>query len=104
MTLLYDNRPATKDIDSLFNTVNDELLINIFKQIQDVYQLNNDWINDDVKEPIKTLIEEETIVYKEYSNLTIVQPIPEQLLAMKVLAARAEPSKDFVDAYICVRI
>lgn len=100
MTLLYDNRPATKDIDSLFNTVNDELLINIFKQIQDVYQLNNDWINDDVKEPIKTLIEEETIVYKEYSNLTIVQPIPEQLLAMKVLAARAEPSKDFVDAYI----
>ena len=103
MTLLYDNRPATKDIDSLFNTVNDELLKNIFKQIQDVYQLNNDWINDDVKGPIKTLIEEETIIYREYSNLTIVQPIPEQLLAMKVLAARAEPSKDFVDAYILCR-
>ena len=100
MTLLYDNRPATKDIDSLFNTVNDELLINICKQIQDVYQLNDDWINDDVKEPIKSLIEEETIIYKEYTNMTIVQPIPEQLLAMKVLVARAEPSKDFVDAYI----
>lgn len=100
MTLLYDNRPATKDIDSLFNSVNEELLKNIFSQVQEVYQLNKDWINDDVKEPIKSLIDEKTIIYKEYSNLTIIQPIPEQLLAMKVLAARAEPSKDFVDAFI----
>lgn len=100
MTLLYDNRPATKNIGSLFNSVNEELLMNIFSQIQEVYQLNRDWINDDVKEPIKTLIDEKTIIYKEYSNLTIIQPIPEQLLAMKVLAARAEPSKDFVDAFI----
>ena len=42
MTLLYDNRPATKDIDSLFNSDNEELLKNIFNQIQEVYQLNKD--------------------------------------------------------------
>lgn len=57
-------------------------------------------VNDDVKEPIKSLIEKETIIYKEYTNMTIVQPIPEQLLVMKVLTARDELSKDFVDAYI----
>ena len=35
-----------------------------------------------------------------YSNLNILKPKAEQLLAMKVLAARPEPAKDFIDAYI----
>ena len=37
---------------------------------------------------------------KGYSNLKILKPKAEQLLAMKILAARPEPAKDFVDAYI----
>lgn len=32
--------------------------------------------------------------------LKILKPKAEQLLAMKILAARPEPAKDFVDAYI----
>lgn len=41
--------------------------------------------------------------YRVYSNLKILEPKTEQLLAMKILAARPEPAKDFVDAYILCR-
>lgn len=45
-------------------------------------------------------LKEDKETYKIYSNLKILKPKAEQLLAMKILAARPEPAKDFVDAYI----
>lgn len=46
------------------------------------------------------LLKEDKETYRSYSNLRILKPRAEQLLAMKILAARPEPAKDFVDAYI----
>ena len=46
------------------------------------------------------MIKEDKETFKTFSNLKILKPKAEQLLAMKILAARSEPAKDFLDAYI----
>ena len=100
MTMVYDNRPATKDIDCVFSETNIKLLDNILDLTKFTFNLSDDWINEDIKEPLKSLLKEDKETYKVYSNLKILKPKAEQLFAMKVLAARPEPAKDFLDAYI----
>jgi len=100
MTMVYDNRPATKDIDCIFSHTNDKLLNHILKLTQFTFNLPDGWINEEIKEPLQSIIKEDKETFKAYSNLKILKPKAEQLLAMKVLAARPEPSKDFIDAYI----
>ena len=100
MTIVYDNRPATKDIDCVFSEVNSKLLKNILDLTQFTFNLSDDWINEDIKEPLKSLLKEDKETYRVYSNLKILKPKARQLLAMKILAARPEPAKDFIDAYI----
>ncbi len=100
MTLVYDNRPATRDIDCVFSEVNSQLLENILELTQFTFNLSADWINEEIKEPLKSIIKEDKEIYRMYTNLKILKPKAEQLLAMKILAARPEPAKDFVDAYI----
>lgn len=100
MTMVYDNRPATKDIDCVFSEINLELLDNILRQVKFTFNLPDGWINEQVKEPLKAIIKEDKKTFKVFSNLKILRPRAEQLLAMKILAARPEPAKDFIDAYI----
>lgn len=100
MTIVYDNRPATKDIDCVFSDINSKLLKNILDLTKFTFNLSKDWINEEIKEPLQALLKEEKEIYRAYSNLKILKPKAEQLLAMKVLAARPEPAKDFIDAYI----
>lgn len=100
MTMVYDNRPATKDIDCVFSESNSMILDNILDMTKFTFGLKDGWINDEIKEPLKEIIREDIETYKVYSNLKILKPRAEQLLAMKILAARSEPAKDFVDAYI----
>jgi hypothetical protein len=103
MTLLYDKRPATKDIDCVFGPTNSKLLNNILELTRFTFGLSDNWINEQVKEPLKQLLKEDREIYQAHSNLTILKPRAKQLLAMKVLAARPEPAKDFVDAYLLCR-
>lgn len=100
MTMVYDNRPATKDIDCVFNETNYKLLDNILDLTKFAFNLPDGWINEEIKEPLKSILKEDKETYKVYSNLKILKPKAEQLLAMKILAARPEPAKDFIDAYI----
>ena len=100
MTMVYDNRPATKDIDCVFSETNFKLLDNILDLTKFAFSLSDGWINEEIKEPLKSILKEDKETYKVYSNLKILKPKAEQLLAMKILAARPEPAKDFVDAYI----
>jgi len=100
MTMVYDNRPATKDIDCVFSETNDKLLNNILDLTKFAFNLSDGWINEEIKEPLKAILKEDKETYRVYSNLKILKPKAEQLLAMKILAARPEPAKDFVDAYI----
>jgi len=100
MTLVFDNRPATKDIDCVFSETNYKLLENILELTKFAFSLSDGWINEEIKEPLKAILKEDKETYRVYSNLKILKPKAEQLLAMKILAARPEPAKDFVDAYI----
>ncbi len=100
MAMVYDNRPATKDIDCVFSETNDKLLSNILDLAKFTFNLSDGWINEEIKEPLRYLLKEDKETFKIYSNLKILKPKAEQLLAMKILAARREPAKDFVDAYI----
>ncbi|WP_051534225.1 DUF6036 family nucleotidyltransferase [Desulfitibacter alkalitolerans] len=100
MTMVYDNRPATKDIDCVFSETNFKLLENILNLTKYTFNLSDGWINEEIKEPLKTILKEDKETYKTYSNLKVLKPKAEQLLAMKILAARPEPAKDFYDAYI----
>lgn len=100
MTMIYDNRPATKYIDCVFSKTNYKLLDNILDLTKFAFNLSDGWINQEIKEPLKSILKEDKETYKVYSNLKILKPIAEQLLAMKILAARPEPAKDFVDAYM----
>ena len=67
------------------------------------FDLPENWINEEIKEPLKSIIKEDKETYRIYSNLKILRPKAEQLLAMKILAARPEPAKDFIDAFILCR-
>ena len=100
MTMVYDNRPATKDIDCVFSDINSKLLQNILNTTQYAFNLPDNWINEEIKEPLKHLIKEDKETYAVYSNQTILKPKAQQLLAMKILASRPEPARDFIDAYI----
>ena len=100
MTMVYDNRPATKDIDCIFSETNIKLLENILDLAKFTFNLSDGWINEEIKEPLKSIIKEDKETYRAYSNLKILKPKAEQLLAMKILAARPEPAKDFIDSYI----
>ncbi len=103
MTMVYDNRPATKDIDCVFSEINSKLLENILDTTKFTFSLPDNWINEEIKEPLKSLIKEDKETFRTFSNLKILKPKTEQLLAMKILAARSEPAKDFLDAYILCR-
>lgn len=103
MTLVYDNRPATKDIDCVFSETNLKLLDHILDLTRFAFNLPEGWINEQIREPLKSILKEDRETYKVYSNLKILKPRAQQLLAMKILAARPEPAKDFVDAYILCR-
>ncbi len=100
MTLVYDHRPATKDIDCVFSEINYKLLDNILDLTKYAFNLPDGWINEEIKEPLKSIIKEDKETYKTYSNLKLLKPRGEQLLAMKILSARPEPAKDFIDANI----
>ena len=103
MTMVYDNRPATKGIDCVFSEINSKLLENILAIARFTFNLSENWINEEIKEPLKSILKEDKETYKSYSNLKILKPKTQQLLAMKTLAARPEPAKDFADAYILCR-
>jgi len=96
MMACFDVRPATKDVDALFET--SPQIDNILLDIAETFDLNKDWINQDMKEPLKYLRKESLKEIYKFTNLKVFAPSPEQMLAMKVLSARPEPYKDFEDA------
>lgn len=102
MTLVYDNRPAAKDIACVFSKTNEKLLDEILNLTQFAFDLSQDWINEEVKEPLEAFLKQDTETFRAYSNLKVLKPVARQLLAMKLLAARPKPAKDFADpAILC---
>lgn len=100
MTLLYDIRPATKHIECVFIDCDMKLLDSILDLTGMVFNLNNDWLFNQIKQPIIQLIHNGDNNNLTYSNLRVISPLPEQLLAMKILSSRPLPSKDLYDAFL----
>ena len=96
MMACYDARPATKDVDALFET--SPVIENILTGIAETYGLNKNWINQDVKEPLKYVKQQNLKEVYKFKNLNVFAPSAEQMLAMKILSARPEPYRDFSDA------
>lgn len=101
MMACFDARPATKDIDALFET--SPLINNILFDIEETYGLHKDWINQDIKEPLKCIKEENLKEIYSFEHLKVFAPSAEQMLAMKLLSARPEPYRDFADAEYLIK-
>ena len=59
MTMVYDIRPAIKEIDCVFSETNSMILDNILDMTKFTFDLKDGWINDEIKGPLKEIIRED---------------------------------------------
>ena len=87
MCLAFKARPATKDVEAIFEPVRE--IRNAACRVGDKHNLDVGWLNLAVKiflvEHVKTLM-------FDFPNLKVYVPEGEYMLAMKVLSARADSS------------
>lgn len=84
MCLAFNARPATKDVDAVFEPVSS--IRKAAGRVADVHGLQKDWLNYAVK---MFLVPHERRILLDMSHLKIYVPSYDYLLAMKTLAARA---------------
>ena len=95
LTLIYQARDSTRDIDAVFSPKED--LKEIISEISRENKLDSQWLNDDVgmfAEEFKNLTSSE---YLKFSSLKVSVLDTESLLAMKLVAARPD-TYDLSDA------
>lgn len=85
MCLAFKARPATKDVDAIFEPV--KSIRGAIYRIAERHNLNQDWLNFAVR---IFVVEHEKQVVFDFPNLKVFVPTADYLLAMKVLALRAE--------------
>lgn len=85
MCLAFKARPATKDVDAVFEPVRE--IRRAAQRIADRHDLRKDWMNLAVK---MFLVEHKKHVLLDFPNLKVFVPEGDYLFAMKVLAGRAE--------------
>ncbi|CAN5645331.1 DUF6036 family nucleotidyltransferase [soil metagenome] len=85
MCLVFKARPATKDVDAIFEPV--KFIRNAITKIAERHDLRQDWLNLAVK---MFVVEHEKKILFDFPNLKVFVPTADYLLAMKVLAARAD--------------
>jgi len=94
LTLAFDARNSTYDIDALFEPKSD--MRQIINDIAKANNLDDDWLNDGVKGFMTDRMG--VNVCQEYSHLVVKNLDPESLLAMKLTSARPVPSTDLNDS------
>lgn len=85
MCLVFDARPATKDVDAVFRPTRE--IREAAERIARAHNLREDWLNDAVKGYV---VPHSQRVLFDFPNLKVYVPEPDYLLAMKALAARAD--------------
>ncbi|MFM9904585.1 MAG: hypothetical protein ACKVQJ_08455 [Pyrinomonadaceae bacterium] len=83
MCLVYDARPATKDVDAIFKPTAE--IRKAIIRIASRHGLNENWLNDAVK---GYWVDHRENVLFDLPNLTVFVPEADYLLAMKAIAAR----------------
>ena len=91
MCLVFKARPATKDVDAIFEPV--KFIRRAISKIAERHGLRQDWLNLAVK---MFVVNHEKKNLFDFPNLKVYVPTAEYLLAMKVLAARAD-TEDTLD-------
>lgn len=87
MCLVFNARPATKDVDAIFQPV--KYIRRAARVVAERHDLNIDWLNYAVK---MFVVSHEKRVLFNLPCLKVFVPESDYLLAMKVLAARADTS------------
>ena len=85
MSLAYNARPSTKDVDAVFEP--SRIIRESSKKIAQKYDLPEDWINDAVK---GFVVPHNQRILFDLSHLKVFVPEADYLLAMKALAARVD--------------
>ncbi|MDQ1591962.1 MAG: hypothetical protein QOG71_2589 [Pyrinomonadaceae bacterium] len=85
MCLVYDARPATKDVDAVFRPTRE--LRQAVERVAVAHGLPNDWLNDAVKGYV---VPHPQRILFDFPCLKVYVPEADYLLAMKVLAARVD--------------
>lgn len=85
MCLAFKARPTTKDVDAIFEPV--KIIRGAIAKIGEKYSLNEGWLNFAVK---MFVVEHKKEILLDFPNLKVYAPTADYLLAMKVLALRAE--------------
>jgi hypothetical protein len=98
MTVLYDARPATQDVDGIFHPT--QPLRDIIKKLGRKHGLDDDWMNDASKGVIQKIEEDRRIIIFEGKNFSVYSPSREYLLATKILASRR--GRDYDDIKLLI--
>jgi hypothetical protein len=85
MCLVFKSRPATKDVDAVFEPI--KFIRGAINRIAERHNLPQDWLNFGVK---MFVVQHEREILFDLPNLKVYIPTADYLLAMKVLAARAD--------------
>jgi hypothetical protein len=84
MCLVFKARPATKDVDAIFEPV--KYIRQAISKIAVRHNLRQDWLNLAVK---MFVVKHEKKILFDFPHLKVYVPTADYLLAMKVLASRA---------------
>jgi len=87
MVLAFDARESTRDVDGIFVPKGEVMTAS--RQVAEEFGFEPDWLNDGVKGFVSDEAEITSDGMPVYSNLRIMRPTTEYLLAMKCLASRA---------------
>jgi len=93
MCLAYNARPATKDVDAIFEPT--KTIRQAAQEVAQDFKLDKDWLNDSVK---GFVVKHGKKILFRWPYLKVYHADPEYLLAMKALAARTDATdrKDIV--------
>ncbi len=97
MCLAFKARPATKDVDAIFEPV--KTIHGAINKIAVKFGLNEGWLNFAVK---IFVVEHNKDILFDFPNLKVYSPTADYLLAMKILAMRAE-SFDAMDVECLIK-
>ena len=97
MCLAFKARPATRDVDAIFEPVKE--IRKAAGRIAERHNLDIDWLNLAVK---MFLVQHERQVLLDLPHLKVMVPEPDYLLAMKILAFRPD-SLDTEDVQFLIR-
>ena len=86
MVLAFDARESTRDVDAIFVPKQDVLVA--ANQVATEFGLEPDWLNDGVKGYVSNEGEVTSDGMPVFTNLRVMRPTTEYLLAMKCLASR----------------